>query len=396
MPTTYYLDGNTFLNSTSVYTNAAQTVCAPDGFYSDGTNSRELVNCILLPSEVCGDCSTACDESINLPGAAGNQGIYSVNYDLGSATGAVIVTFAPAAVPDGIRVTYDSSVYNTLSSPFDGYHKGTSAELFTYVGSSNPSSDCGISGTTYANIPTYLYNGTAFQNTGTQSITVSPLDVSLSSSPPGNPIMVIPKTSATPSSLSIEIVGPCDDTGWAIIVACAESLPGYSSSTSASGSFPEACNAPLNSTYYNVAVTGTAGVPLLHDYVFSDANGFQALANGWYRTTSGYIEVTNGIVTFVGTCNPEYIYLSSLQDVCSVFCDGTNRAITSQRQTTNNHNYSQIALNDVITPSVLTDGFYAYAATSTDTSTGPFQIMQLENNVVIGLNLCSGASCSPA
>ena len=230
MPTTYYLDGNTFLNSTSVYTDAAQTVCAPDGFYS-------------------------------------------VNYDLGSATGAVIVTFAPAAVPDGIRVTYDSSVYNTLSSPFDGYHKGTSPQLFTYVGSSNPSSDCGISGTTYANIPTYLYNGTAFQNTGTQSITVSPLDVSLSSSPPGNPIMVIPKTSATPSSLSIEIVGPCDDTGWAIIVACAESLPGYSSSTSASGSFPEACNAPLNSTYYNVAVTGTAGVPLLHDYVFSDANG---------------------------------------------------------------------------------------------------------------------------
>ena len=395
MPTTYYLDGATLLNSTSVFTDAAQTTCAADGQYSDGINVREQVNCVLLPSQVCPSCATPCDEAVSL---SSSQGIYLLNYDLGSATGAVSITFSPAAVPDGIRVTYDSAVYNTLSSPYDGYHKGTSVQQFTYVG--RDAQDCGISGSTYPALTEYLYNGTVFQPTGsTQSITVSSLDVSLSINPPlapGNLVMVIPKISATPTLLAIEVVGPCSGTVWGITVSCPQELTGYNSSTSALGSFPEACNAPLNSTYYNAPVTGTAGVPLEHDYVFSDANGFQALANGWYRTTSGYIEVTNGIVVSVGTCNPEYIYLSSLQDVCSVFCDGTNRAITSQRQTTNNHNYSQIALNDVITPSVLTDGFYAYAATSTDTSTGPFQIMQLENNVVIGLNLCSGASCSPA
>jgi len=52
----YYLNGPTLGLSTAVFTDVDLTVCAPDGFYSDGTISREQVNCVLLPQQVCSNC----------------------------------------------------------------------------------------------------------------------------------------------------------------------------------------------------------------------------------------------------------------------------------------------------------------------------------------------------
>ena len=56
---TYYLDTLNFANATSVYTDAALTTCAPDGFYQIGGVSRQQVNCSLLPSEACPSCPGA-------------------------------------------------------------------------------------------------------------------------------------------------------------------------------------------------------------------------------------------------------------------------------------------------------------------------------------------------
>lgn len=53
----YYLNAPTLASSTAVFTDATLTVCAPDGFYSDGTISREQVNCVLLPQQVCPNCT---------------------------------------------------------------------------------------------------------------------------------------------------------------------------------------------------------------------------------------------------------------------------------------------------------------------------------------------------
>ncbi len=52
----YYLNGPSLGSSTAVFTDVDLTVCAPDGFYSDGTISREQVNCVLLPQQVCPNC----------------------------------------------------------------------------------------------------------------------------------------------------------------------------------------------------------------------------------------------------------------------------------------------------------------------------------------------------
>jgi len=50
---TYYLNGPSLGSATAVFTNAALTVCAANGFYSDGVIVREQAGCILLPQQTC-------------------------------------------------------------------------------------------------------------------------------------------------------------------------------------------------------------------------------------------------------------------------------------------------------------------------------------------------------
>ena len=281
MPQTYYIDGSTLLNSTAVYTDAGLTTCAPDGFYSDGINSRELVGCILLPAQACGSCATPCGQPI---AANGGQGIYKVDLDAGNSIGAMIVRYNPASIPDGIRILYNGGVYNQLSSPVDGYHASTDPNGYTYIGATT--ADCGISGTTYPALVEYVYNGASFVASGnTVSVFVAAGDVSLGAAP-GNCVMVIPKISATPSLIQVEAVGPCSGTAWSLNIACPVALTGYSSTTR-HPACTEACGHPLTETYYNAPVTGTAGSPALYDWVFSDANGQFILTDGFYGFTGG-------------------------------------------------------------------------------------------------------------
>ena len=53
---TYYFDTATFANATTVYTDVALTLVAPNGFYSDDTIVREQINGQLQVAETC-DCS---------------------------------------------------------------------------------------------------------------------------------------------------------------------------------------------------------------------------------------------------------------------------------------------------------------------------------------------------
>ena len=395
MSQTYYIDGSTLLNSTAVYTDAGLTTCAPDGFYSDGINSRELVGCILLPAQVCGSCATPCGQPI---AANGGQGIYKVDLDAGNSIGAMIITFNPASIPDGIRILYNGGVYNQLSSPVDGYHASTDPNGYTYVGAT--ANDCGISGTTYPALVEYVYNGASFVASGnTVSVFVAAGDVSLRASP-GDCVMVIPKISATPSLIQVEAVGPCSGTAWSLDIACPVALTGYSSTTR-HPACTEACGHPLTETYYNAPVTGTAGSPALYDWVFSDANGQFILTDGFYGFTGGKcMTVQNGIIVAISTCSippppTEYIYLSTVRSLCYDFCEGTNYTIVTQKTTVQNHSYVNITLGDNIFGSVIVDGFYAYAGSQTDTATGIYKIMQVENNEVMSILLCGAGQCFP-
>ena len=301
---TFYLNGPSLASATAAFTDDNLTICAADGFYSDGVIVREQVGCVLLPQQTCPACATPCGEAIT---ASGGSGIYLVNLDTGTSIGAVIIRFDPAAVPDGIRVSFNSVVYNKLTSPIDGLHQSTVSTNFTVVGATG--GDCGLTGNT-TNFPTlteFLYNGTAFVATGnTQSITIYPGDVSLGVAPE-NCMLVVPKSAASPSILNIEIIGPCGGTAWGIEANCPELLTGFSSSIGYVSSATACANA-LTQTYYHASLDNTPGSIDVYDFVYSDNIGSIPLSDGFYNATGSitggldYFQVTQGVVVAVGNC----------------------------------------------------------------------------------------------
>jgi len=322
----YYINAPSLGSATAVFTDSALLICATDGFYSDGVISREQVGCVLLPQQTCPSCATPCGVNIS---ASGTQGIYLLNLDTGTAVGdigAVIVRFDPFSVPDGIRGTLGANVYNKLTSSVDGLHESTNAGAFTYVGSTG--ADCGISGTTYPALIEYLYDGTAFYATGnTQSVTVAPGDVSLGAFAPGNCLMVIPKTTASPSIINFEIVGPCSGTAWDMSVACPVLLTGFSSSVMAASS-AAVCLLSETVTYYNASLPNTPGIVGLYDFVYSDAYGSTQLPAGFYLATGSIIggndwfEVdADGVVIDLGICIP--VSYNCISGVCTDPGDGS-------------------------------------------------------------------------
>lgn len=302
---TFYLDAADLASATSVYLDNLLLNIAPDGFYGDGTITREQSSGILLTAELCATCGTPCGTTI---GAGGGQGIYLINLDTGTLdTGAIVIRFDPQSVPDGFRATYDGVVYNKLSSPIDGVHQSTTYGNFTVVG--NTGSDCGMAGNTtnFPSLTEYLFNGTAFVATGnTQSITVLPGDVSLGASP-GFCVIVIPKPLGTPNSVLLEMLGPCGGTAWDLVAVCPEALPTFPSSDRFTGpSIP--CATPLPNTFYFAKVHTAADTFVgLYDYVFSDANGEFPLIDGFYLTSNvatpnQVIEVDNGVIIAITNC----------------------------------------------------------------------------------------------
>ena len=298
---TYYLNGPSLGSATAVFTNAALTVCAANGFYSDGVIVREQVSCVLVPQQTCPSCSIVCGGTIS---ASGNQGVYYLNINLGAPTGAVIVEFEPLSVPDGISALFNSVIYNGLSSPSFGWRQGT-ASLPTYVG--DTTFDCGIVAGSPYTLNEFQYNGTTFAPLGTtESVTIAAGQMQLTASAPGNCVMVIPKTAASPSILNLTFIGPCSGTVFNVSVLCPAALTSFSSST-INVSSAAACSATINQTYYVAHVNGAGGTLGLYDLVFSDVNGQFKLNAGYYQTndagTNEWYQVdANGVIIAFGDC----------------------------------------------------------------------------------------------
>lgn len=330
---TFYLNAPSLSSATAVFLNSDLTVCAPNGFYSDGVIVREQISCVLLPQQTCPSCSIPCGSPI---AGSGGRGIYLVNLDAGTDIGAIIIRFEPYSVPDGIRATFNSIVYNKITSPIDGLHQSSDVNNYTFIG--NTSGDCGISGTTYPTLQEFLYNGSSFVSTGnTQSVTVNPGDVSLGASP-GSCMMVIPKTTTSPSIINFQIVGPCIYTSWLINISCPVLLTGFSSSLVSSTAL-SVCELSQNQIYYNASLDNTPGIVDVYDFVYSDNKGLTQLANGFYKATGNiaggadWFEVLNGVVVAVGNCTGidclEYtISTSSAQAQSFTYtdCDGVSQS----------------------------------------------------------------------
>jgi hypothetical protein len=321
----YYINAPSLGSATAIFADIDLSVCAADGFYSDGVIVREQVNCVLLPQQVCPSCAVPCDSAIS---ETGEEGIYLLDFDTGDAVsdiGAIIIRFNPADSIAGIRATFGTNVYNKVTSPVDGAHQSLNSGQFTFIGQS--SNDCGISGTTYPALAEYVYDGLSFMPTGNfQSLTVNALDVSLGVLAPGNTMMVIPKLTPSPSIVNFEVVGPCALSNWNISINCPILLTGFGSSTVAIN-IDSVCMAAETTTYYHASLGNTPGTIGLYDFVFEDAYGSLPLHNGWYKAVGSIVgsnvwfEVNNfGVVVAVGTCTPTY---NCINGECSETLDGT-------------------------------------------------------------------------
>jgi hypothetical protein len=313
MPTTFYLDGTTLSDSTAVYTDAALTTCATDGFYSDGIVSRELVSCVLQPEVVCAACGVPCGGALNPPG--GDTGLYLVNVETGNTdadVGAVVIHFQPYQVPDGIRVMYDGVTYNKLSSEVFGYKAASDSDHFTLLGVSTsgcaPDLLAGPYPLTYT-LDVFEFDGTGWDDLSTtRDEDIVAGDLAFDSVDGNWYTMVIPKLTRNPSLLEVEVIAPCASTGWDIAVTCPAALPSFSSNTTLGASKASsalACADTGSATFYRAGYAGgTGNTVTIYDWVFSDSFGENVLPSGWYKGGGvGSFEVdSNGVVITITAC----------------------------------------------------------------------------------------------
>jgi hypothetical protein len=316
---TYYLDGSTFYNSQTIYTNADLSTVAPNQFYAlpNTLTTREQVNGLLQPAVTYLSCSKACDTDVS--DRAYDDAYYEFDVDLGAYTGVSVITFTPGSAGDppiGIEMTYDgvmtsdvsaTSILDSTASPVTSFFDGP-----IY---GDDSTVCGTATGTFIlndyelDVATNNFIATG----GTTSLTLSASDYDTTSGGPGSYVLYISKPNATPSTASFVLYNPCGrlNSDWRVGVGCAAPLASFpvSAMNVTAGT---ACSDTIDSTLYHIPVApGTQpGQPAARDWVFKDANGVGRAYAGYYKigpdagSSTGYkIRVdANGVIVDKNPC----------------------------------------------------------------------------------------------
>jgi hypothetical protein len=312
MPTTYYINGPTLSSSTAIFTDAAMTTCAPDGYYADGPVVRQQVDCVLLPEQECPFCGINCADAL-FEGPV-NQGVYYMSVGLGATVGPVIINFDPLDYPNGIEVTFDSTVYNTVVSPFFG-PLSAPAGLPVFIGLDTE--DCGIVGT--HTLEEYEFRSDlTFHDLGTTDVVnVATSQMNLTWTSPGTCTMVIPKPNPTPNTLLVKAISPCGLDSFALQVRCPDIenvvvIPG-----SAGGPGELICGYPVDVIFYNSIPVNGDGITLgLYDFMYYDLSCTTPLEDNYYLSSScpapnSWFRIENGIIVEFGECGATFKYTAT-------------------------------------------------------------------------------------
>jgi hypothetical protein len=307
-PTSCYLDAPSLGSATKIFTDSNLTICAADGFYSDGVITRQLLGCVLLPEQPCPSCALSCEGGITYDSTSGLTGVYLVNLDTGSTfadVGAIIVKFTGTTFPSGISVLFNGNVYNKLSSETFGYLAGAPG-LTTYVG--DVATDSGlVAGSPYTALNEYEFDGATYVLTGdTQSFTIVPTQLDLTAGNPDDMYMVIPKTSPTPYDLNISIFAPIAGADFGFAAYCPAVLPSFLCEPATTAEAVCASEV-ISQERYTAVVNGNLTEHGLYDWVFYDNCGEFPLDDGYYRSLQcppgfDYFIAQNGVIISFGTC----------------------------------------------------------------------------------------------
>jgi len=332
---TYYFDGTTLANATSVYTNASLTTLAPDGFYSDAGIVRQQVNGILLNAQTCNSCAVDCGSGVTA--SSNGNGFYTANVDLANSTGAVVVYgYWGTTIPDGLKLTFNSQVYNRFTCylnhngatiqdgtgtqvDYAGINNATDA--FTYMGRANADL---IANSPYNNTPSggctngdqlerYVLSGGNYVAQGTYTNAI--VNNNMLGVNPGTARAytgVFPKTTLTPTNLLIEVSAPLCGTFFQWTAACPTALPSFQGSGVQTNT-----NCATDAATYHFArnanyvtnnfVPETGAFPAVGNFVFEDANGATYVNDTntlkyIIISNTTYLGIRNGVVVSTGAC----------------------------------------------------------------------------------------------
>jgi len=306
----YYINAPTLSAATAVFTDPAMTTCAPDGFYADGPIVRQQVDCVLLPPQECPFCGAECGCVFEGPV---NKGVYYFSVYLGYDTGPVEIRFDPLDYPNGIEAIYDSTVYNTVVSPFFG-PLSAPAGLPTFVGYDGD--DCGIVSTHTLEEFEFRSSDNSFHDLGTTDVVnVLASQNQMTFSSPGTCVMVIPKPNSTPTNLLVKVISPCDKDSFAISISCPGDGDVFPIGGSGEGGPGELiCGYPSGDlTYYVVPVNGDGTTFGLYDFVYLDAACTIPLPDNYYLSINcpvpfQWFRIENGIIVEFGDCEDTFKY----------------------------------------------------------------------------------------
>jgi hypothetical protein len=117
---TFYLDAADLTLATSVYLDSSLLNLAPDGFYSDGTISREQSSGILLTAETCTSCSECVCYTVTWLQPTTEPWFGFTNFDYRNCAGTIIeATVSEFGPPMNICAQVGYSIRIDTSTPND-------------------------------------------------------------------------------------------------------------------------------------------------------------------------------------------------------------------------------------------------------------------------------------
>lgn len=398
----YYLNAPSLVASTSVYTDAALTIVAPDGFYSDGANVRELVLGVFTNVfDSCSGCPAPCNSVGNNFTETGNK-IYYVTKKVGGTildTGAIIVEiyYNGDEIPNGFNFTYNSVNYQSFSSQNFGLLQPSSInDDFIFVG--DTAYDCGITNTTY-NASVYSYDpvsNTFFSVGASQIVYVPSSAVQLTPGSPGKLVMVIPKPTTSPDFVGCQIVLLCPSArDFDVVVKCPDALPSFTSTENCQND-GDTCLLGTTQIYYSADVNGntsSGGFLGLYDWVFYDSFGQNVLPDGFYRSPSvntpdSWFEVQDGIIISFGGCgsvvqrNINYEVQNEITGACTANVNDL-RLKVSQPPVSPYIDYSAYATGTALVPEGITHVQLILDWTNTITTCGQVRMVIEKDGSII-------------
>lgn len=298
-----YIDADTFADATGVWTDAALSIIAPEGYYQYGGVYRRLLpDGTLLPGFFCPDCGVqpayGGDVATTVLRASVSLRTSRIRIITGDGNGAVRINVNPStARAIGVFARYQGNVYSAAYTENFGYLAGP------FYGSNSTS----VASQGLVNTPIDDWDGASWVNSGLSAV-FSGDDASLRGSPYGNIVLFIPKTDANASLITLDLVSVFG-TGHNFSVDIYDVVELESISiTSSQATANDACSATQDQTLYLGRVASAIGAVVANgDVLFQDANAVTPASSGSYgfdeggNTYSVFVDA-NGVISSKTIC----------------------------------------------------------------------------------------------